>query len=77
LAHALESQKPLGLNGLVARAFAEKPVRSLAEAPGGNGELLSAADKLWQEKVQQSAAAKATAAGRARGSGSGAIAASV
>jgi hypothetical protein len=58
LAHTVESQKALGINGLVVRALTEKPLNSLADVAARYGELLTAADKLWQEKVNQAAAAR-------------------
>jgi mono/diheme cytochrome c family protein len=46
------------VNPLVAKAFADKPPRTLAEVAQRYGELLNAVDKRWQESVKQAVAAK-------------------
>jgi hypothetical protein len=50
------------VNPVVAKAFADRPPRTLAEAAQRYGELLNGADRLWQEAVQRAAAGKAVAA---------------
>jgi hypothetical protein len=45
------------VNPVVARSFADRPPRTLAEAAQRYGQLLSAADKLWQEAVRRSSGA--------------------
>jgi hypothetical protein len=46
------------VNPVVARSFADKPPATLAEAAKRYGEILNAADKLWQEAVKRAAEAK-------------------
>jgi hypothetical protein len=47
------------VNPLVAKAFADRPPGTLKEAAERYGELLNAADKLWQEAVRQVGQAQA------------------
>jgi hypothetical protein len=51
------------INPLVARAFADQPPHALKEAAERYGELLNAADRLWQEAVRRAEQAKAPAPG--------------
>ncbi len=46
------------INPLVAKAFAEKPPKTLAEAAQRYAELLNAMDKQWQQTLKQAAEAK-------------------
>jgi len=46
------------VNPLVARAFADKPPKTLAETAQRYGELLNNAEKLWQEALKEAASAK-------------------
>jgi hypothetical protein len=46
------------VNPLVARAFADKPPKTLTEAAQRYGELLNNVEKLWQEALKEAAAAK-------------------
>jgi hypothetical protein len=47
-----------GVNSLVAQAFAAKPPASLREAAQRYGQLLTAADKLWQDTLKKAADSK-------------------
>jgi hypothetical protein len=49
------------INPLIVRALTDKPPTSLAEVARRYSEVLNAADRLWQEALQQAAAAKVPA----------------